>query len=57
MLSPVNRAGFEPGMIADMAEHLRQGIDVPPGKLLAAIDWMTFRLKESAAAMRVVEGK
>ena len=35
-----------PGMIGDMAEHLRVGNDVPPGQLLAAIDWMTFRLNE-----------
>ena len=41
-----------PGMIADMAEYIRQGLDVPPGQLLAALDWMTFRLKESASAMR-----
>jgi hypothetical protein len=36
-----------PGMIADMAEHLRVGNDVPPGQLLAALDWMTFRLREA----------
>lgn len=36
-----------PGMIADMAEHLRVGNDVPPGQLLAALDWMTFRMKEA----------
>ena len=41
-----------PGMIADMAEYIRTGLEVPPGQLLAAIDWMTFRLKESASAMR-----
>ena len=36
-----------PGMIADMAENLRVENDVPPGQLLAALDWMTFRLKEA----------
>lgn len=35
------------GMIADMAEYLRRGNDVPPGQLLAALDWMTFRLKDA----------
>jgi hypothetical protein len=35
-----------PGMIADMAENLRLGNDVPEGQLLAALDWMTFRIKE-----------
>lgn len=44
-----------PGMIADMAEHLRAGNDVPPGQLLAALDWMTFRLKEAAAILRDVD--
>lgn len=41
-----------PGMIADMAENLRRGNEVPEGQLLAALDWMTFRLRESAAALR-----
>jgi hypothetical protein len=41
-----------PGMIADMAENLRRGHEVPDGQLLAALDWMTFRICESAAAMR-----
>lgn len=40
------------GMIADMAENLRRENDVPPGQLLAALDWMTFRLTE---AKRVIE--
>ena len=35
-----------PGMIADMAENLRRGNEVAEGQLLAALDWMTFRLKE-----------
>jgi hypothetical protein len=41
-----------PGMIADMAENLRKENDVPLGQLLAAIDWMTFRLREAAAVIR-----
>jgi len=41
-----------PGMIADMAENLRLGNEVAEGQLLAALDWMTFRLQESAAALR-----
>ena len=41
-----------PGMIADIAENLRVGNDVPDGQLLAAIDWMMFRLRESATALR-----
>jgi hypothetical protein len=41
-----------PGMIADMAENLRRGNEVSEGQLLAALDWMTFRLRESASAMR-----
>ena len=46
-----------PGMIADMAEYLRQGLEVPPGQLLAALDWMTFRLKESQSlSARVSNG-
>lgn len=40
-----------PGMIADMAEHLRVGNEVPEGQLLAAMDWMTFRLKESRSVL------
>lgn len=36
-----------PGMIADMAENLRRGNEVAEGQLLAALDWMTFRLKEA----------
>jgi hypothetical protein len=36
-----------PGMIADMAENLRRENDVPAGQLLAALDWMTFRLREA----------
>lgn len=40
-----------PGMIADMAENLRVGNDVSPGQLLAALDWMTFRLKEAKQAL------
>lgn len=36
-----------PGMIADMAENLRRGNEVPEGQLLAAIDWMTFRLVDA----------
>jgi hypothetical protein len=35
-----------PRMIADMAEYIRRGNEVPEGQLLAALDWMTFRLKE-----------
>ena len=35
-----------PGMIADMAEYIRRGNEVPEGQVLAALDWMTFRLKE-----------
>ena len=35
-----------PGMIADMAENLRRGNEVSEGQLLAALDWMAFRLKE-----------
>lgn len=35
-----------PGMIADMAENLRRGNEVAEGQVLAALDWMTFRLKE-----------
>ena len=35
-----------PGMIADMAENLRRGNEVAEGQLLAALDWMVFRLKE-----------
>ena len=34
------------GMIADMAEYIRRGNEVPEGQLLAALDWLTFRLKE-----------
>jgi hypothetical protein len=41
-----------PGMIADMAEYIRRGNEVPDGQVLAALDWMTFRLRESAAALR-----
>jgi len=41
-----------PGMIADMAENIRRGNEVAEGQLLAALDWMTFRLRESAAALR-----
>lgn len=40
-----------PGMIADMAENLRQENEVSPGQLLAALDWMTLRLKESRALL------
>lgn len=36
-----------PGMIADMAENLRRGNEVAEGQLLAALDWMTFRLREA----------
>jgi hypothetical protein len=35
-----------PGMIADMAENLRCGDYVAEGDLLAALDWMVFRLRE-----------
>ena len=41
-----------PGMIADLAENLRRGNEVADGQLLAALDWMTFRLRESAGALR-----
>lgn len=41
-----------PGMIADMAENLRRGNEVAEGQLLAALDWMTFRLRETAVALR-----
>lgn len=40
-----------PGMIADMAEYLRVGKGVPPGQLLAALDWMTFRLCECRSVL------
>lgn len=40
-----------PGMIADMAEYLRVGNEVPPGQLLAALDWMTFRLRECRSVL------
>lgn len=46
-----------PGLIADMAEYLRQDLDVSPGQLLAALDWMTFRLRESRSlCVRVGSG-
>lgn len=35
-----------PGMIADIADNVRVGNDVPDGQLLAALDWMAFRLRE-----------
>lgn len=40
-----------PGIIADMAEHLRVGNKVPSGQLLAALDWMTFRLGECRSVL------
>ena len=40
-----------PGMIADMAENIRRGNGVPDGQVLAAIDWMTFRLSECKSAL------
>lgn len=40
-----------PGMIADMAECLRLGNEVPAGQLLAALDWMTFRLRECRSVL------
>jgi hypothetical protein len=40
------------GMIADMAERLRTGDEcVREGDLLAAIDWMVFRLKECRSVL------
>jgi hypothetical protein len=36
-----------PAMIADMAENLRRGNEVAEGQLLAALDWMTFRLRDA----------
>ena len=36
-----------PGMIADMSENIRRGNEVAEGQLLAALDWMTFRLREA----------
>lgn len=36
-----------PGMIADMAEYIRRGNEVPEGQVLAALDWMSFRLREA----------
>ena len=35
-----------PGMIADIAENIRRGNDVPEGQVLAALDLMMLRLKE-----------
>lgn len=40
-----------PGMIADIAEYLRVGNEVPAGQLLAALDWMTFRLRECRSVL------
>jgi hypothetical protein len=40
-----------PGMIADMAENLRRGNEVAEGQLLAALDWMTFRLRECRSVL------
>jgi len=42
------------GMIADMAENLRRDNDVAAGQLLAAIDWMTERLKEAKPIVMAV---
>lgn len=44
----LNRPGSwdVPGMIASMGDYLRHGLEVPDGQLLAALDWMQFRLKE-----------
>jgi len=36
-----------PGIIASMAQNLRQGDEVAEGQLLAALEWMTSRLTES----------
>jgi hypothetical protein len=46
-----------PGMIADMAEHLRVGSEVPPGQLMAALDWMAFRLKECRKALVLADSE
>lgn len=40
-----------PGIIADLAEHLRVGNEVPAGQLLAALDWMTFRIRECRSVL------
>lgn len=40
-----------PGMIADMAEYIRRGNEVPEGQVLAALDWMTFRLRECRSVL------
>lgn len=39
------------GMIADMAENLRRGNEVQEGQVLAALDWMTFRLQSVEKAI------
>ena len=35
-----------PWLIANIAEHVRIGDEVSAGELLAALDWMAFRLRE-----------
>ena len=40
-----------PGMIADIAENVRCGNNVANGQLLAALDWMSFRLRECRAVL------
>ena len=46
-----------PGMIADMAEYLRVGNEVPAGQLLAALDWMTFRLRECRSVLAAADSE
>ena len=46
-----------PGMIADMAENIRRGNEVAEGQLLAALDWMTFRLKEARPLLMAADSE
>ena len=46
-----------PGMIGDMCEHLRNDLEVPNGQLLAAMDWMQFRIKECREALAFADSE
>lgn len=52
----LNRPGSwdVPGMIDDMCDKIRSEQAAPAGELLAAMDWMVFRLKEARELLFVI---